>query len=686
MKRLAVVLALLAAALSGGAGRSQAVFVASSANAGNSFATAALFNAVSVTLADPGTPLRGTVALSATATSDRPIVSVRFQSAPAGSGSWTDRCTDTVAPYSCSWDTTALADGLNDLRAIALDASSYSQTATVIDRRVDNTPPTLTMTDPGSPLTGTRTIAATAGDPGGTGVASVAFEYRTSPAGLWTPVCNDAGSPYSCPWSTALLADGLYDLRATATDAAGNTSSSTVTDRRLDNTAPTVSMTDDGTPKRSTVTLQSTSGDGNGAGVASVRYQFRPSGGGAWTDACTGSSAPFSCPVDTTAAPDGLYDMRAIATDGAGFQTTSAALAAVRIDNTNPSSATITNPGSPLSGTAILSGTGADAGSGLASMRFEYRTTGVGLWTTVCTDGSAPFSCGWDTTSIADGSYDLRAVAIDGAGNTRNSASVNARIVDNQGPAVTVTNPGLRLRGTPAIGATATDASGVQSVAIQYAPAGSGSFTPICSDTSSPYSCPWNVTALADGNYDLRAIATDTLGRQTTSAVVTTSVDNTSPSGTDVQTTNGGTNDRIDAGDAIVFTYSEAMAPGSILAGWNGSAAGVTVRVLNNGALDRIELYDAADTTPLNLLAPAAPLELGGNFTTSTVARFSATITQVGNTIRVTMVALVGGTVRSTASGSQAMVWKPSEAATNPAGKLCMPTTVTESGAADVDF
>ncbi len=140
MKRLVAVLALLAAALSGGVDRSQAVFVASSASP-TTFSAAAVFNAVAVTLTDPGTPLAGTVALSATASSDRALVSVRFQSSPAGAGTWTDRCTDTVAPYTCGWDTTAVADGLYDLRAIALDASGYSQTSVVGAAAGSTTPP-----------------------------------------------------------------------------------------------------------------------------------------------------------------------------------------------------------------------------------------------------------------------------------------------------------------------------------------------------------------------------------------------------------------------------------------------------------------------------------------------------------------------------------------------------------------
>ena len=80
-----------------------------------------------------------------------------------------------------------------------------------------------------------------------------------------------------------------------------------------------------------------------------------------------------------------------------------------------------------------------------------------------------PPTCAWDTTAVADGTYDLRVVAVDAAGNTRTSATRSARILDNSGPAVAVTAPGM-FRGTVTVNATASDPRGVASVAIQRSP------------------------------------------------------------------------------------------------------------------------------------------------------------------------------------------------------------------------
>lgn len=683
MKRALALLVMLAAALSGGVGHSQATFVAASSNP-TTFSTAASFNTVAVTLADPGTPVRGNVPLSATATSDFPLTSVTLQRSPAGAGTWTTICTPAAAPYGCSWNTTGVSDGLYDLRAVANDSSGYSNTSVVATRRVDNTAPTVSVSAPG-PLTGTANVSATATD-AGSGVTSVAFDYKPTGSSTWTPICTDGTAPYSCSLDTALLADGDYDVRGTATDTAGNSSNSTVT-RRADNNAPTITLTNPGAAVTTGVTLQSTTADGNGTGVTSVRYEYRAnSTTGSWTTICTASSAPFSC-AWSAMPPDGLYDLRAVASDGANLPTTSATITALRVDTVNPSSATMTNPGSPLHGSVTLGGTGADADSGMGSMRIEVKPTSGSTWTTACTDTTppSPFSCSWDSTTVTDASYDFRAVAIDVAGNARTSAAVTGRVVDNTGPVVSVTSPGM-FRSSTTVNATATDTSGVQSVTIQYRPAGTGTYTNVCADTTSPYSCGWSVAALADGPYDVRALATDSLGTQSTSAVVSAYVNNDGPIGTNIQGTNGGTNDRLDAGDSVVFSFNEQIAPATVLAGWNGTSTAISVRVDDNGGSDTMQFYDAANTAPLNLLATGTTLTLRSNYVIA-ASRFNATIQQTGSTITVTIGTLASGAVRQKkVNGNSPMTWTPSSAMTNLAGLPALPAQVTESGGKDVDF
>ncbi len=186
-------------------------------------------------LTDPGSPLRGTVSLSASPSDTGVgVQQVVFQSSPANAGTWSPIGTDTTSPYTASWDTTGVADGLYDLRIVVTDNASNTFASTVVeDRLVDNTNPTATMNDPGANLRGTVNLTSTTGD-AGSGVATVTYQRSPAGAGTWTNV--------AATWNTTSVADGLYDLRVRVTDNAGNvTTSASVDDRRVDNTAPTLS-------------------------------------------------------------------------------------------------------------------------------------------------------------------------------------------------------------------------------------------------------------------------------------------------------------------------------------------------------------------------------------------------------------------------------------------------------------
>ena len=67
-----------------------------------------------------------------------------FQRSPAGAGTWTNiGAADTTSPYSVNWDTTAVADGLYDLRVITTDNVGNTFTSALVTNvRVDNTLPT----------------------------------------------------------------------------------------------------------------------------------------------------------------------------------------------------------------------------------------------------------------------------------------------------------------------------------------------------------------------------------------------------------------------------------------------------------------------------------------------------------------------------------------------------------------
>ncbi|MGH3112387.1 MAG: hypothetical protein ACRDOP_02855, partial [Gaiellaceae bacterium] len=180
---------------------------------------------------------------------------------------------------------------------------------------------------------------------------------------------------------------------------------------------------------------------------------------------------------------------------------------------------------------------------------------------------------------------------------------------------------------------TDTGGSGVANVTIQQSPAGLDTWTDICTDTASPYSCPWDTTGVADGLYDLRSVATDNAGNAAGSTVVANrSVDNIAPTGTNVQTTNvgGGTAGEAEAGDTIVLTFSEQIAPGTIVPGWNGiGTPTVTVTGSND---NRITIGGAALTSSFITLGGGTYFQSG-----KTVVFASSTVAQSGSTVTITL-------------------------------------------------
>jgi hypothetical protein len=297
---------------------------------------------------------------------------------------------------------------------------------------------------------------------------------------------------------------------------------------------------------------------------------------------------------------------------------------------------------------------------------------------------TAPYGCSFDTTALGDALYDLRALAVDAAGNQAASGVWTNRRIDNYFPTSTMTDPGAYLRATVTLDATASDGGGIANVKIQRSPAGVGNWTDVCTDTTFSYSCSFDTTLVADGLYDLRAVATDNANRSTVSAVVANRrVDNTAPTAADIQTTNGGaTAGRPETNDTITFTYSEQILSTSILAGWNGTSQAVTVRLNNNGGSDRLQVWNAANATQLPLTDTF--VSLNGNFVQNNVV-FNATMVKSGAAITITLGTLASGAVR-TDNSNVTLSWPPSATATDLAGNSCSTAAVAEGGAADGDF
>jgi hypothetical protein len=186
----------------------------------------------------------------------------------------------------------------------------------------------------------------------------------------------------------------------------------------------------------------------------------------------------------------------------------------------------------------------------------------------------------------------------------------------------------------------------------------------------------------ASDTYVVRAYATDAAGNvtQATNSFV---FDKTAPTTSDISTTNigGGTTGTAEQGDTVTLTYSEPMAPSSILAGWTGSSTNTVVRIVDGGgANDVLTVYDSTNTTLLAL----GSVSLGSKTYVTGDVTFGATGTastmvQSGSAITITF-----GTVSNAANvgnqnAAKGVVWAPSTTATDPYGNACTTATVNKN-------
>jgi len=187
-----------------------------------------------------------------------------------------------------------------------------------------------------------------------------------------------------------------------------------------------------------------------------------------------------------------------------------------------PPAVTITSPGTSTSilvNTAIPITASATTTVGVVStVQFFVNGTSLG------TSAVFPYTQTWTPTAV--GTFVLSALVTDSFGNL--GVSSNVTVTVNAAPSVGVTGPvagSSIVVGTPQVvtAIAAATTPGATIAGVQFLANG----IILGTDTTAPYSAPWTPTSA--GNYTLTAIATDSLGTQTTSPAVAITV--TAPGG-----------------------------------------------------------------------------------------------------------------------------------------------------------
>jgi hypothetical protein len=286
-----------------------------------------------------------------------------------------------------------------------------------------------------------------------------------------------------------------------------------------DTTPPTVSITApaNATTVSGSVTVSATASDN--VGVVGVQFLLDGVNLGA-----EDTTSPFSATWNTTTASNGSHTLTARARDAAGNSASASVTVTVNNPDTTPPTVSITAPANTATvlGTITVSANASDA-NGVAGVQFQLDGANLGA-----EDTAAPYSVSWNTTTAANGSHTLSAIARDAANNKTTASvtvTVNNPVPDTTPPTVSITSPatGATVSATISVSANASDNVGVVGVQFQLDGANLGA-----EDTASPYSTSWNTTAATNGTHTLSAIARDAAGNKTT-ATVSVTVSNIPP-------------------------------------------------------------------------------------------------------------------------------------------------------------
>ena len=291
------------------------------------------------------------------------------------------------------------------------DRSAASVSTTTL---ADTTSPTVALTAPANnaTITGTTPITATATD--NVGVVGVQFTLDGAPLGP-----EDTSAPFATTWATAGLANGPHQLAAIARDAAGNTATAatvTVTVTNADTTAPTAPGNLTATPTETAVTLTWAASTDN---EAVTGYEVQ-------RGSVVVATVPGLTYTDPGRTPATAYAYTVTAVDAAGNRSPAASVSTTTLADTAAPTVAITAPATnaTITGTTPITATATD-NVGVVGVQFTVDGATVGA-----EDTSAPFATTWATAGLANGPYQLAAIARDAAGNTATAATVTVTVTN----------------------------------------------------------------------------------------------------------------------------------------------------------------------------------------------------------------------------------------------------------------
>src|SRR3989449_1827506 len=260
--------------------------------------TAPVVTITSPTSAPTYSTTGSSMAVQGTAAGNVGVTQVAWSDGRGGSG---------TAAGTPAWNVSGivLQSGTNMLTVTARDAAGNTGKATIaatVTVASDPTPPTVSITPPGSGaiVSGTTTVTASASD--NVGVAGVQFLLDGAAYGS-----EKTTAPFSISWTTGGVSNGAHTLSARARDAAGNTALAANIGVTVSNTVAVPSSSPGTLPRPGLV----------------AAYSFNEGGGAAVADA-SGNNNTGTLGTGVTWTGQGRFGS-ALVFNGAGFVTIPAA-------------------------------------------------------------------------------------------------------------------------------------------------------------------------------------------------------------------------------------------------------------------------------------------------------------------------------------------------------------------------
>ena len=320
-------------------------------------------------------------------------------------------------------------------------------------------------------------------------------------------------SPATFSWDTTTVANGNHLLVAKARDLKANEGYAElpVTVRNGDTQAPQVSFANPANGANLWGRLRVRINAQDNTAVRSVKFYVDN------TLIRTFTAAPYEMDWSSASVPDGAHTLRAVAEDTSGNQATAQVSVQVvnNVDNVPPTvSFQFPRTGQRINGGVVLS-VNAQDDRVVRYVRLYVNGTLLRTFT------AGPYEMNWSTKAVPDGTYTLRAEAVDGLGNTASDTVTvtvdNSSVAydDNEAPVVAFLNPtnGQTVSGTLTIRIDGRDNVGVES--IRFFADG----VLIRTFTYGPYTMQWSSKSVWDGPRVLRAVARDKKGNESVAEI-----------------------------------------------------------------------------------------------------------------------------------------------------------------------